>query len=177
VKKNIIFITVLGLMFVSSNSMGDGFTSSEVINAQRQNQVSVPIPVGNSNSISIGIQMQQQVGVGASDVNSVVGDGQVQNSTTNGSSLTAYAGGASNGGNYRYMNEQAAITVDATLVQPNSTQEVSGVVGGMGAITHTNGNAISIAGGVLENNGWSMSNQANSQLNPTAVNIDGFITY
>lgn len=171
------FITIIGLLFISSNVMGDEFLSANVINAQAQNQVSVLIPVGNGTTISVGIQMQKQIGSGISDIYSVAGDRQSQNSTTNDSTLSSTTAGLSNGGNYRYMNGQAAISVDTTLVGIDTTQDVSGVVGGMGAITQSTGSAVATAGGVLENNGWSMSNQANSLVKPVSVNVDGFIQY
>ncbi len=121
--------------------------------------------------------MQKQIGTGISDIYSVAGDRQSQNSTTNDSTLSSTTAGLSNGGDYRYMNGQAAISVDTTLVGIDTTQDVSGVVGGMGAITQSTGSAVATAGGVLENNGWSMSNQANSLVKPVSVNVDGFIQY
>jgi len=175
-KKIMTFFAIISLLFISTNSISEEFLSS-VANNQHQQQFSVIIPTGNGQAIAIGVQGQGQRGIGSAGSNSYASDGQSQNSTTNGSSLTAIGSGNANDGGYRYMNQQGSITLHAVLIKPSGIQDVSGVVGGMGAITQSIGNANSSAGGTLENGDWSMSNHANSMNKPISVNVDGILNY
>jgi len=168
-KKLMVFFVIIGSIFIGMNSYGDEFTNSEVTNNQRQDQMSSTIMLGNSEFMTIGFQIQEQSGSGNADVNSMASDSQIQNGTLNESSLTAFGGGIANGGSYRYINQQSAMTIQ--------TDTISGVVGGMGAITQSIGNAISIAGGNLEYGDWNMSNNANSETKPVSINIDGCLNY
>ncbi len=176
-KKILTFFVAIGFILIGTNSFCSEFTSADVGNVQFQNQISGLVPVGNGNSIDVGFQRQGQIGTGIADDNSIAGDGQIQNSATNGTSITAIGGGIANGGDYRYMNGQGAVSVQTIIVTPSGTQDVSGAIGGMGAITQSTGNAISFAGGELVNGAWSMSNGANSITKPVSINIDGYLNY
>lgn len=176
-KKIITFFAIAGSigLLLSNNGLCDESLLSSAANLQSQSQFTASIPVGNGSYLNAAIQYQQQDGNGYADLNSLAGDIQNQSSITNGSTLSSYSGGITNGGDYNYINKQVALTVEAPLNIPNETHNIGIVIGGMGALTNSNGNALSVAGGSLSHDDWSMTNQSNSINKPISINVDGYV--
>jgi len=172
--KKLLLITSAILLSLSTSALCDTETSAEVFNAQRQTQFTTSVPIGLGQTINVDIQTQQQAGTGISDRLSFAGDMQSQTGNAGGSTLTANGSGICSGGSYGYFNGQTSLTVSTSYVTPyGTTKNISGVVGGMGALTHSSGNAVAAAGGILSNGNWSMTNEANSISKPTSISIDG----